>query len=117
MINQPDAVSNIAVPTFETRLAVHITVNARWLNDPHREGAGSGGATAVVISALNRNPRRGIPRCGRKLPAPLCPLKFYFWHGPLLEPVNRAAVADGKRPFDEREYVDQATSSIRRAIR
>ena len=65
MINQPDAVSNIAVPTFETRLAVHITVNARWLNDPHREGAGSGGATAVVISALNRNPRRGIPRCSR----------------------------------------------------
>ena len=40
VINQPDAVSNIAVPTFETKLAVHITVKARWLNGPHREGAG-----------------------------------------------------------------------------
>ena len=40
VINQPDAVSNIAVPTFETKLAVHITVNARCPNGPHREGAG-----------------------------------------------------------------------------
>jgi hypothetical protein len=50
VINQPDAVSNIAVPTFETRLAVHITVNARWLNGPHRERAGAVGAAAVVRS-------------------------------------------------------------------
>jgi hypothetical protein len=27
--NQPDAVSNIAVPTFEITLAVHLTVNAK----------------------------------------------------------------------------------------
>src|SRR5271170_5676657 len=60
VINQPDAVSNIAVPTFETRLAVHITLNARWLNGPHREGAGSVGAATVVRSALKRNSRRGI---------------------------------------------------------
>ena len=58
VINQPDAVSNIAVPTFETRLAVHITVNARWLNGPHREGAGVVGAAAVVRSALKRISRR-----------------------------------------------------------
>jgi hypothetical protein len=51
VINQPDAVSNIAVPTFETKLAVHITVNARCPNGPHREGAGSVGAAAVVRSA------------------------------------------------------------------
>jgi hypothetical protein len=50
VINQPDAVSNIAVPTFETKLAVHITVNARCPNGPHREGAGSVGAAAVVRS-------------------------------------------------------------------
>jgi hypothetical protein len=35
VINQPDAVSNIAVPTFETRLAVRITVKARWMNGPN----------------------------------------------------------------------------------
>jgi hypothetical protein len=60
VINQPDAVSNIAVPTFETRLAVHITVNARWLNGPHREGAGTVGAVTVVKSALKRISRGGI---------------------------------------------------------
>jgi hypothetical protein len=65
VINQPDAVSNIAVPTFETRLAVHTTVNARWLNDPHREGAGSVGTAAVVRSALKQISRRGI-RAPRK---------------------------------------------------
>ena len=41
MINHPDAVSNIAVPTFETKVAVHITVNARCPNGPHRERARS----------------------------------------------------------------------------
>jgi hypothetical protein len=65
VINQPDAVSNIAVPTFETRLAIHITVNARWLNGPHPEGAGSVGAAAVVRSALKRKFRSGIPQCSR----------------------------------------------------
>jgi hypothetical protein len=60
VINQPDAVSNIAVPTFETRLAVHITVNARWLNGPHREGAGAAGAAAVVRSEPKRISRRRI---------------------------------------------------------
>jgi hypothetical protein len=58
VINQPDAVSNIAVPTFETKLAVHITVNARCPNGPHREGVGAAGAAAVVRSALKRISRR-----------------------------------------------------------
>jgi hypothetical protein len=51
-------VSNIAVPTFETKLAVHITVNARCPNGPHREGVGAAGAAAVVRSALKRISRR-----------------------------------------------------------
>src|SRR6202020_522080 len=58
VINQPDAVSNIAVPTFETRLAVRITVKARWMNGPQREGAGVVGAAAVVGSALKQISRR-----------------------------------------------------------
>ena len=40
------------MPTFETRLAVHITVNARWLNGPHREGACAVGTAAVVAEEL-----------------------------------------------------------------
>jgi hypothetical protein len=58
VINQPDAVSNIAVPTFETRLGVRITVKARWMNGPQREGAGVVGAAAVVGSALKQISRR-----------------------------------------------------------
>ena len=37
VISQPDAVSNIAVPTFDRTLAVQITVNATELNAPQRE--------------------------------------------------------------------------------
>src|SRR5271165_2048775 len=40
VISHPDAVSNIAVPTFDRTLAVHMTVNATELNAPHREGPG-----------------------------------------------------------------------------
>ena len=40
-MSQPEAVSNIAVPTFETMLAVHMIVNAVWPNAPHREGVRS----------------------------------------------------------------------------
>jgi hypothetical protein len=67
VINQPDAVSNIAVPTFETKLAVHITVNARCPNGPHREGAGSVGTAAVFRSAPNRISRRRIRRPQKRL--------------------------------------------------
>jgi hypothetical protein len=34
-------VSNIAVPTFETMLAVQMIVKAAWPNAPHREGVTS----------------------------------------------------------------------------
>src|SRR5208337_4880764 len=41
VISQPDAVSNMAVPTFDRTLAVQITVNATELNAPQRERAGA----------------------------------------------------------------------------
>src|ERR1700722_10370059 len=71
VINQPDAVSNIAVPTFETKLAVHITVNARCPNGPHREGAGS-----VVAAASVRSEPKRISR--RKIRAPQSDLSIYL---------------------------------------
>ena len=40
VISQPDAVSNMAVPTFDRTLAVHMTVNATEPKAPQREGAG-----------------------------------------------------------------------------
>jgi NAD(P)-dependent dehydrogenase (short-subunit alcohol dehydrogenase family) len=40
VISQPDAVSNMAVPTFDKTLAVHMTVNATEPKAPQREGAG-----------------------------------------------------------------------------
>src|SRR5271165_1411308 len=52
VINQPDAVSNMAVPTFDRALAVHITVNATEPKAPQREGAGCVGAADEVGSAL-----------------------------------------------------------------
>ena len=39
VISQPDAVSNMAVRTFDMKLAVHMTVNATWPKGPDREGA------------------------------------------------------------------------------
>jgi hypothetical protein len=41
VIYQPDAVSNMAVPTFDTTLALHMTVNATEPKAPQREEAGS----------------------------------------------------------------------------
>ena len=52
VISQPDAVSNIAVPTFGRTLAVQITVNVTELNAPQREGAGWAEPVEVVRSAL-----------------------------------------------------------------
>jgi hypothetical protein len=48
VINQPDAVSNIAVPTSETTLTLHMTVKAKWLNGPQRDGAASLRVEAIV---------------------------------------------------------------------
>src|SRR5271169_2774359 len=41
VISQPDAVSNMAVPTFDKTLAVHMTVNATEPKAPQRDGADS----------------------------------------------------------------------------
>src|SRR5271154_2800353 len=38
VISQPDAVSNMAVPTFDKTLAVHMTVNATEPKAPQRDG-------------------------------------------------------------------------------
>jgi hypothetical protein len=63
VINQPEPVSNIAVPTLETIVAVQITVKATWLNAPQREGADSADATAPFESMLkpNSDKRRSRP--------------------------------------------------------
>src|SRR5271157_357333 len=59
VISQPDAVSNMAVPTFDMTLAVHMTVNATWLKGPHREGTGWVGAAEELRFALTLvSPRR-----------------------------------------------------------
>src|SRR5208337_4065689 len=52
VISQPDAVSNMAVPTFDMTLAVHMTVNTTWLKGPHREGTGWVGAAEELRFAL-----------------------------------------------------------------
>src|SRR5271165_3881007 len=52
VISQPDAVSNMAVPTFDMTLAVHMTVNVTWLKGPHREGTGWVGAAEELRFAL-----------------------------------------------------------------
>ena len=51
VISQPDAVSNMAVRTFDMKLAVHMTVNATWPKGPDREGAGWVGALLLMAEA------------------------------------------------------------------
>ena len=51
--------SNMAVPTFDMTLAVHMSVNATWLKVPHREGTGWVGAAEELRFALTLvSPRR-----------------------------------------------------------
>ena len=52
VISQPDAVSNIAVPTFDKTLAAHMTVNATEPKAPQREGAGCATIAEGFWSAL-----------------------------------------------------------------
>jgi hypothetical protein len=40
VVSQPDAVSNIAVPIFDAKLAIQMIVNAACANAPHREDIG-----------------------------------------------------------------------------
>ena len=58
VINQPYAVSNIAVPMLDNKLTVHMTVKARWLKGPQRDGAGSAGVKAIVTDRA-----RSAPTC------------------------------------------------------
>ena len=48
VISQLDAVSNMAVPTFDMKLAVHM---ATWPKGPDREGAGWVGALLLMPKA------------------------------------------------------------------
>ena len=52
VMNQPVAVSNIAIPTFETMLAVHMTTNAEWANAPQRCGSAPGVDAAELVCAV-----------------------------------------------------------------
>jgi hypothetical protein len=66
VINQPDAVSNIAVPMLDTRLTVHRTVKAKWLNGPQRDGATSVGVEAIVTERAQSLATRALVRGKRQ---------------------------------------------------
>ena len=67
VINQPDAVSNIAVPILDTKLTVHMTVKAKWLKGPHLDGAGSAGVIAIVTDRARLASTRGLACAMRSL--------------------------------------------------
>ena len=75
VINQPEAVSNIAVPILDTKLTVHMTVKAKWLNGPQREGAGSAGVKAIVTDRTGLAPTR-VLACEMHALAVWSPRKF-----------------------------------------
>src|ERR1700677_387501 len=54
-MNQPDAVSKNAMPTFEITLADQMIVKAEWPKAPQRVGPGSVSASDEVTSAHKRN--------------------------------------------------------------
>jgi hypothetical protein len=54
VISHPEAVLNIAVPMFEITLTLHMTVNAKWLNGPQRDGAVSLGVETIVTEQARR---------------------------------------------------------------
>ena len=53
-MNQPDAVSKNAMPTFEITLADQMIVKAEWPKAPQRVRPGSASARDEVTSALKR---------------------------------------------------------------
>jgi hypothetical protein len=61
VINQPDAVSNIAVPMLETTLTLQMTTKARWLNAPHGDGLDSPDCKAVVTGGPDSWRLKGPP--------------------------------------------------------
>ena len=58
VISQLIDISNIATPTFETELAIRITVNARLPNTPQRESAPAEGSNLTPDSLDKRTPRK-----------------------------------------------------------
>ncbi len=56
VISQPEAVSNMAVPTFDRTLAVQMTVKATELKAPQREGVGGTAVTEELGFA-----RKSVP--------------------------------------------------------
>ena len=52
VINQPEAVSFIAMPISEAVLAAHKTLNSEWPNAPHRDGVNSAAASGGSGSAF-----------------------------------------------------------------
>ena len=91
VISQPDAVSNIAVPTFDRTLAVQITVNATELNAPQREGAGWAEPVDVVRSAL-KFVSSGVPSPCTGLPS------TFASERQRIEPVE-PRMGSGSKPF------------------
>jgi hypothetical protein len=73
VIIQPEAVSNIAVPTLERMLAIQITVKAAWPKAPHRVGAGSKGAAREFASRLK------LISSERRSPFQAKPLRGNLW--------------------------------------
>jgi hypothetical protein len=49
VMSQPDATLYIQPPTFDTTVAIQMTVNVRWRNGAHAEAACDGGEAARVL--------------------------------------------------------------------
>src|SRR5271155_2396784 len=60
VIIQPEAVSNMAVPTFDNRLALHMTVNAIYPKAPHRDPTDCGGLADELSSATKQVSMGGV---------------------------------------------------------
>ena len=54
VISQLIDVSNIAMPTLDTELAIRMTVNARWPNTPHRDPRSADGPASSLDWLVNR---------------------------------------------------------------
>jgi hypothetical protein len=63
------------VPILDTKLTVHMTVKARWLKGPQRDGAGSAGVKAIVTDRTRLAPTRLLACEMHALPVP-SPRKF-----------------------------------------
>ena len=65
VINQLVDVSNIAIPTFDSELAIRMTVKARLPKTPHRETSFAERAAPVVVELAGQI-RSAAPPAGRR---------------------------------------------------